>query len=78
MRSRGLIVGVLLGCLAETAPVFADMLSPVIDDSSQTADLGNDDPDRAVIDDSSQAADLGNDAVDWAPITDESQAADLH
>ena len=50
----------------------------VIDDSSQEADVENDQNDIAQPDANSQAEDFGTDAADRAVITDNSQDADLH
>ena len=77
-RPRRLLGALLFAVVTSAAPAFAEMLSAPIDDSSQSADLGNDRVDQSVIEDHSQAADLGNDNADWATITDESQADDLH
>lgn len=78
MRSRRLLSALLFAFVAAAAPVLAETSPAPIDDSSQSADLGNDRADQSVIDDASQAADLGNDRADWATITDESQTDDLH
>jgi len=78
MRSQRLLSALLFALVASAAPALAQTSLDPIDDSSQSADLGNDRADQSTIDDASQAADLGNDRADWATITDESQTDDLH
>ena len=78
MGPRRLLTALLFAFVVSATPAFAETSPAAIDDSSQSADLGNDRADWSVIDDSSQAADLGNDRADWATTTDDSQSDDLH